>query len=212
MFKKIGIFIILIIIFMLPINKISCNSSTTNEYSTYAAINCNSGKLIKDYTNEELVEKYKTLKNKFRTWSVAILNENIQVDFISEVLYSFYNEGTTPIQYSVDLSEQHTKKTQFSLSGSLKAEISGDIKKIKGGITSKLESSYDFEHTIVTKRQESIKIDVDPQTVCVIYYQGSALVTNGLAKYFGVFKVKEVGTFEIFTITNLNLRIEKVKI
>lgn len=212
MLKKLSIIIILLISSFTISKSVSCYTNCDGEYTSYAWINCNQGKLLRDYNKTELNDYIKKFKRRFSGWTIKILNRNARVDFISELVYSFYNEGDTPIKYNINISEQTTNENQFTLKGSLKFELSGDIKKIKSGLDTSVQVESSHKEIVVTKAQESISLEVDPKTVCVVYISGSGLLTNGVACRYFIYTIAEKGYFEFFNITNINLRIEKVKI
>ena len=213
MFKKLLIVINTLIILIIFSNKSYAATNTSGDYLSYAALNCNSGKLIRDYSKSTINDYLKqTKKRGFDCWNYITLTKNTKADFISEMIYSFYNSGTTPISYKVDIEKQVTTKTQFSLTGSLEFEISGKTKEISSGLDKavKVDTSY-VEQTLV-KNNEKLSIDIDPNTLCVIYIEGSGLLTNGVASRYLLWICIESGTFEFFTITNSYLRIEKIKL
>ena len=213
MFRKLLIVINTLIIIIVFSKKSFAATNTSGDYLSYAALNCSSGKLIRDYSKTTINKYLKLTKEReFDCWNYYIFNRNVKVNFISEMIYSFYNSGTTPISYKVDIEKQVTTKTQFSLTGSLEFDISGKTKEISSGLDQaiKVDTSY-VEQTLV-KNNEKLSIDVDPNTLCVIYIEGSGLLTNGVASRYLLWICIESGTFEFFTITNSYLRIEKIKL
>ena len=65
-----------------------------SHYLGYERIEMSSGKLLADFTDKEYKTYYKKVKKlKFDGWRVYIVNDNTKASFISETLFSYYNDG-----------------------------------------------------------------------------------------------------------------------
>lgn len=123
-----------------------------------------------------------------------------------------YNSGTTPLKYKVQVSAENCVKTSISCTGTIKYDVSGTIKKFKNGLDASLKIEESYQESQLVKQQENLEVDIDPGTVCIIYIQGTGLLTNGVASYYEWWIRRNEGGFEYFTITDSHLRIEKIKV
>ena len=212
--KKIYMFILLFFLVVIFINiKTPQSKADVNDYTSFASINVTEGKLLRDYSNEELKSAYKLVsERKFVGWRYHFFQRNVPVEFISNVVFSMHNSGTTALKYKVQVSAENCVKTSISCTGSIKYDVSGTIKKFKNGLDSSLKLEGSYQETQLVKQQENLEVDIDPGTVCIIYIQGTGLLTNGVASYYEWWMRRNEGGFEYFTITDSHLRIEKIKI
>lgn len=212
--KKVYMFILLILLITILINfNDQAVKADVNDYTAFASINVTDGKLLRDYSSEELKSAYELVSDrKFVGWRYHFFQRNVQVDFISNVVFSMYNSGTTALKYKVQISAENCVKTSISCTETIKYDISGTIKKFKNGLDSSLKLEGSYQETQLVKQQENLEVDIDPGTVCIIYIQGSGLLTNGVASYYEWWFRRNEGGFEYFTITDSHLRIEKIKV
>lgn len=210
---------ILILFSMLFLTIIGINTTENyvkadvNDYTTFSSINVTDGKLLRDYTDSELKQLYKTVESrKFSGWKYNILQKNVPVSFISSVVFSMYNSGTTAMKYKVNVTSENTVKTSISCTGSISYKLSGEIKKFKNGLDTALKIEGSYSETQLVKEQENLEVEIDPGTICVVYIQGEGLLTNGVASHYTFWVRTQTGGFEYFTITDSYLRIEKIKI
>ena len=188
-------------------------NALTSDYNTYAFLNVERGKLLRDFTEDELNKEVDRVREKkWWGWSIYVLNRNVPVTFITDTVFSVYNDGNTPIDYTVNVLAETTVKTAISCTGSIGYSMKGDTKEFKGGLDSQLKLTNDYSKTELVKNQENLVIHVDPQTICLIYIEGQGLYTNGVASLHYFWMENQIGAFEYFTITNSYLRIEKIKL
>lgn len=131
--KKVYMFILLILLITILINfNDQAVKADVNDYTAFASINVTDGKLLRDYSSEELKSAYELVSDrKFVGWRYHFFQRNVQVDFISNVVFSMYNSGTTALKYKVQVSAENCVKTSISCTGTIKYDISGTIKNLK---------------------------------------------------------------------------------
>ena len=106
--------------------------SASENYDTFQEIEISSGKLLEDYTEEEYNTYYKSVdKRKFWGWRTNTVNKNVKAKFVSETVFSYYNNGLTPITYKYKLSESVVNKFSISATGTIKYDVSGTVKNFK---------------------------------------------------------------------------------
>lgn len=189
-----------------------CNSvhADTGDYTTYSVIKLSKGSLLEEFTDQQIEEYQKKCnKRKWMGWRTYTVNNKVQATFISDTIYSFYNDGPSKIDYELTTVASCNTKTAISATGSLSYSLKGDIKKFKNGLDSALKMEGSYNKISEVKETEKISLDVDPYTEVKIYMTGNAKVTNGYAKRYVWWIGCESGGFEYFTITNLYTRIEK---
>lgn len=199
-----------LIVSFLIVNK---NSYAQDQYQSFAYINVDSGKLLRNYTDKEIDEKLSEVRHKkFMGWNIYLLNDHVNATFIKESLFCYKNEGSTPIKYNTKVKSEKTVKTSVSVKGSIATDVKGTIKTFKGGLTEELQIQGDFSEIDYCQEEENLEIVVDPYTMVVGSIEGSGIYTNGVAVSYLCFIEKQIGAFEYFQITNSYLRIEKIKL
>lgn len=209
--KKI-IILIFVYLFLVIFNINS--KASTDDYNTFSEIMMNEGKLMCNYTDEEIKEMLQYVqKRKFAGVNVYEKYKGIDASYISNTLYSVENSGATDVIYEVEVEVETNNKTTFKASGSLNGSLSGKNKEgTKGDIAG--ECGIEYSNTSETSRKETQKMEliVEGNSRAIVYLTGNLTVTNGVAAYYvSWFRVSE-GGFEIVTIKNQYARVEKSSI
>jgi hypothetical protein len=204
------ILLISIFLFLICIVK---NVSAVEDYNTFQEVDIYSGKMLDDYTTEEYNKYYKNVdKRKFWGWRTHVVNKNIKAKFISETVFSYYNNGKTPITYKYELSKSVVNKYSISASGSIKYNINGEIKTFKNNLDAEVKINVTDETVTTTKEQNDLQIIIDPFTVANLKIVGEAKITNGVAAYYVLWIRTERGGFEYFVVTTQYPRLEVLPI
>lgn len=183
----------------------------TDDYNTFSEIMMNEGKLMCNYTEDEINEMLKNVqKRKFAGVNVYENYKNIDASYISNTLYSVENKGATDVIYEVDVEVETANKTTFKASGSLNGTLSGGKKEgTKGEIAGKCGLEYSTSSETSRKETQNMDLIVEANSRAIVYLTGNLTVTNGVAAYYvSWFRVSE-GAFEIVTIKNQYARVEK---
>ena len=206
--KKILVFSILVLVL-----SFSTKVNASENYDTFQEIEISSGKLLEDYTEKDYKTYYKSVdKRKFWGWRTNTVNKNVKAKFISETVFSYYNNGLTPITYKYKLSESVVNKFSISATGTIKYDVSGTVKNFKHNLDSEIKVHVSNEITTTTQEEENLEIKIDPKTVANLRLVGEARVTNGVAAYY-IFWIRiERGGFEYFVVTTQYPRLEVLPI
>lgn len=197
-------------IFVLSIIKERRVDASSGPYYAYSYLNVTSGKLLKDYTSDELDDELSNVrKRKFSGWNIYKFNNNVRTTFIKEALFSYHNTSSTPYTYKVSITSEKTIKTSCSATGSIGLNAGTTGKTFKSGLTGELKLQGEYSEIELNKEQENLEITVDPNSVVVGYIEGTGYYTNGVACSYFFWIEQELGAFEYFTITSSYLRIEK---
>ncbi|MGM9971315.1 MAG: hypothetical protein ACI35W_02765 [Anaeroplasmataceae bacterium] len=211
--KKKIIITILLLSILLMFNLKTNASSVGGDYQKFSSITLCRGKLINNYTEEELIPyKNQTKKRMWIGWRIAYINKRVKCNFVSETIMSVYNTGTTAMKYKLQKVDSTVYKTSVSATGNIGTNIKGTVKKFSGGLESSLKIENQTSTTIEVKTTENMEIDIDPKTKVTMYLCGDGYLTNGYAKKYEWWIASNWGCFEYFEITNIYPRIVKVSI
>lgn len=191
----------------------AAGSSDYSNYETFSYMQFSKGKLLKNYSDEELAPyKKKTSKRKFTGWRIAYIDYRCRCNFTSKTILSIVNGGTSDMDYTLEQTETTMDKVSVSVKGSLKTSVSGTVKKFKGGLDSALGIETSQDSTVTCKTSETLKIKIDAGTKVVIYLKGSGYLTNGHATFYDMWIKAYKGYFEFFELVDVYLKIVKEKI
>ena len=206
--KKLLIISIFLFLFM-----VSKTVDASEGYDTFQEIELSSGMLLRDYTEEEYNKHYQSVdKRKFWGWNVKTVNGNIKAKFLSETVFSYYNNGNTPITYEYELSKTVVNKFSISASGTIKYKIDGTVAKFKNNLDSEVKINVSNEVVGTTKEENTLQIIIDPKTVANLKVVGEGRVTNGVAAYYVFWIRTQRGGFEYFVVTTQYPRLEVLPI
>ena len=178
-------------------------------HNTFQEIEMQKGKLLRYFTEEEYAEYYKYInKRKFFGWRVYKVNDNVRATFISETVFSYHNNGTTPITYEYSLSESLVKKVSTSTSGTISYKASGQNDDIKFDLKNELELSNSYTVTDTTTETKKLNIVIDPHSVANLKVVGEGRVINGVAAFYICWITVCKGGFEYFIVTTQYPRLE----
>src|SRR5690606_30537601 len=89
-------------------------------YQCYEHITVANGKLLEDFTSKDYTSYYKKVdKRKFSGWKIHKVHSNAKATYVSETLFSYYNDGYTPIDYKYKLDRKVNTKLGISASGTI---------------------------------------------------------------------------------------------
>ncbi len=209
--KKYRYLIIMLLLIFLLFNISPKKSEASDSYETFAYINVDSGKLLRDYTDKDIDDDlYRVRNKKFMGWNIYIFNDNVPTTFVKESLFSYKNEGSTPITYKVKVKSEKTNKTSVSVKGNIGLDIKGGGKAFKGDLNQELKLDGEYSEVELCQEESNLEITVDPNTMVVGSIEGTGVYTNGLACCYCFWIENQIGAFEYFKITSSYLRIEKL--
>ncbi|MGD9964277.1 MAG: hypothetical protein AB7E16_04260 [Candidatus Izemoplasmatales bacterium] len=169
--------------------------------------------LLKEYSDSDYKNYYKKLKKKkFFGWKIHVVNENEEVEFISETKLKIYNNGYSTIKQDISLETKEETSYQISASGGIKLEVKGDVKKFKGKVDADIKASISYAKLTTTKETYDFEIIVDPKTYVKIITRGTGEVNNGVGKYYFFWINTKSGGWETFTVKTEYYEIIKERI
>ncbi len=207
--KKIVCFILLVF----TIQNFSIEVHANSSYHSYESLTMNEGKLLQDFSKDDYKEYYKKVsQRKFFGWSIHKVNNNTKVTYITETLFSYYNDGYTPIEYTFKMDRKQTTKVSLSASGSIGLKNQTDTKGFKNNLDSSLKLSSEYTQTTEDKESYEIEFKVDPGTQVDLFIYGEGKITNGVAARYLCWIRLDQGGFEVFLVTTQYQRLEKKRI
>lgn len=170
-----------------------------------------SGMLFIDKYTDSMYEEYYEILDKrlFWGWSILTAYKNEKVFYTRETLWSIHNEGFTSIDQTFKFTSEDSVKKQYNVSGNLGLKGSGETMGIKLGLDEKLSYSITAVTNSSIEEEFEIKIKVDPNTKLIIEIKGEGLVTNGVAKYYRLWRGVKKGGWEVFIVTTEYYSIRK---
>lgn len=182
-------------------------------YTNFQDLTIHDGKILSEMDEEEITGYYPKINSrKFSGWRVHYINKSKKVTFISETLFSYHNDGKSPIAYNYSFSEQTVSKFSISSSGSISYNLTGEVKKFKNGLNTTLKIDTTTQISSETKESTSMKFDIDPGCRANLYMTGEGKITNGVAARYIFWIRKERGGFEYFELSTVYQRLEIVEI
>lgn len=187
--------------------------NAANDYNAFQELEISGGKLLKNYTKSEYKDYYKKVsKRKFSGWRIYHVNKDIKCKFISDTVFSYYNDGKSAITYTYSLAEKSVEDISFSASGDISYTFSATKKSFKNGLQSALKLDKTYSKSTTINKEEDLKIVVEPKTVANLKIVGEGKLYNGVAaSYFFWIRTRK-GGFEYFIVTTKYPRLEVLPI
>ena len=192
----------------------SPTEETNTEYLTYSEIIMSSGKLLKDYTKEELDEYLAPITTGVHFYNVFVtpINENIKSTYITNTLFSVDNKSASSVEYSFSVQVETTNVVSFSASLSTSASAGGTFKKVKAEASVKSNIEYSNKTTTSVKEKRTMDLVVEPNSRAIIYLMGEITITNGVFSIYEFFFNILYGGYEFAILNTQYARLEKATI
>ncbi|HPJ24364.1 MAG TPA: hypothetical protein PK113_05570, partial [Bacillota bacterium] len=155
---------------------------------------------------------YSGSKKRFMGWKIEIINEDEEIEFVSETKLKIYNNGFSTIKHDITLETKEETKYQLSATGSIKVSVDGNIKKFKGAVDADIKASVSYSSVKTSDEKYEFEIIVDPQTYVKIITRGKGIINNGVGKYYFFWINTKEGGWETFTLTTEYYEIVKDRI
>ncbi|MDR2828795.1 MAG: hypothetical protein LBV51_05190 [Acholeplasmatales bacterium] len=208
--------IVLCVLFMFVV-LLAPSIKANSNYSSFEKLEVAGGKMLSDWTSSEYKDYLKKVSSrKFLGWNVQFIKKQLKATYITETLYSFYNDGSTAMEFHYDMKSEVKQKFDISVTGSLGINSSTSVKSkektFSNGLDTKIKAEVSYSYESKVTESYSTKILVDPGTQLDIYIYGEGKIYNGVAANY-IFWIRAAeGGFEIFTVTTQYYRMEKRQI
>lgn len=191
----------------------SVQTSASSDYLSFESLDVPKGKLLSEFTESEYKEYYKKVDGrKFMGWQTHKVHNAIKATYVTETLFSYYNDGFTAIDYKYKLDRKVASKLSLSASGSIGIKSAKDGKGFKNNLDGSLKLSADYTVNKEDKETFDVSLKVDPGTQVDLYIYGEGKITNGVAARYVFWVRAERGGFEVFVVTTQYQRLEKKRI
>jgi hypothetical protein len=194
---------------------ISNQDVLANDYLTYQEIifENNGAMLLEDFSTSKMDKYYEKMRGfRFWGWTTYVAYENESVVFLKETLFVIVNEGDTAIVQSMSFKSDEDIKKQYSVTGNLGLNGSGTKAGFKLGLEQQIKYAITATSTSSLEKDFEIKVNVDPYTKLIVEIRGEGKVTNGVAKYYRLYKCVRKGGWEVFVVTTEYYNIIKERI
>ncbi len=182
-------------------------------YQTFESLALESGELLADFSSADLKKYYQKVDSrKFMGWRTYTVHKNIKVSYVTETLFSYYNDGYTPIKYSYKLDSKTSTKLKLTATGSIGIKTQNTKQNFKNNLDGALKLTAEYQTTGDTSETYSVSLEVDPGTQVDLYIYGEGVITNGVAANYLFWIRTHRGGFEAFAVTTQYQRLEKKKI
>lgn len=210
--KKFIITLFIINFIVLPLFMVKAYSADIG-YLSYIEIVLSTGKLVRDFTPEEL-SKLKKATEKPTMLGLNVVGEcrAVPASYISSILVSYENAGTTDIEFSKTIQVETNNKITFSSSASESKTVAAEYKKIKGQIAKKIDLDYKQSYEKSVKEKKEVKIKVEANSKMILYLTGDLLVYNGAFSQYICFVKTVSAPYEFIVLTSQYERLEKATI
>lgn len=208
--KKWFLFLMLLVAFTLTkASLLQANS----DYQAFEEVTLKDGKFLKDISSSDLNKYYKKVnKRKFYGWRSYDIHSDLKLSYKTETLFSYHNDGATPIKYSYSMKKKNVETRSLTSTGDIKVKISGKIQSFSNNLDSQLKLNSQSTEKKELEEEYKIQLDIDPGTRLNLYIYGEGKITNGVAVNYIFWLKYKKGGYEIFTVTTQYYRLEKVRI
>lgn len=189
-------------------------SADTTDYSTFVEIVMPSGKLLVNFTDEEYNEYLANVSHNV-FWGVQIyeVSNNVDATYMSTTLYAITNDSESDVSYKLDVAYETQTKVSLSASGNLSGGLSGAFKnKVKGELSSKLGVDVSATNTTSKKQTEKLDVVVEKHSKMILYLDGNITISNGVLAFYYFWIKAFDGGYEVTTLKNQYVRLEKASI
>ncbi len=209
--KKKIVVILLIFMFLFFTNSLKAYAIEDScDYLTYQEIIMSSGKLIKNFTEEERKEILaRSPGTIFYGIHVLPENQSVKASYIASVKECMENMGTTPITINVDYQVETNSKVSFSSSGSISTGASGTINKIKAEASAKSNVEYSNSTTKSVKEKKTLSITVEGGSQYMVVVKGNLSISNGMVEVYFFWIRIGYGCYEFVTLESQYAALEK---
>lgn len=182
-------------------------------YPNFESITIIDGHRLEAFSSEEYQMYYKKVKRrKMFGWRIHYVHDRIDITYIKETLFSYYNDGYTAIDYEYQMTYESSSLFEIQATGTIAFTTKDDGRSFKNKLDASLKISTDYKTTTTTKETVDIHIKVDPGTQVDLYIYGEGYITNGVAARYVFWFRRNLGGFEWFEKTTEYQRLEKIKI
>ncbi len=207
--RKLIIILYSIAFLFIPLSLVEIRAE--ENYESYVDLIMSSGKLIRDFTEEEYYEAVRGSEtNVLFGFEVNPINSGVKASYISNTIVSFNNSGETEIKISRDIDIETNNVVTFSSTISGEASVSGGNKLLKEQIAIKASVSYSEKSEESVKMRTKMDVVVEPNSSMIIYLTGSLTVFNGGYSYYFSGRLLEQGLYEYVILNSQYSKLEKV--
>ncbi len=174
--KIVNLIIVIVVCFSVNLRGKDIHAS---DHLTFQKMDIKGGQLLQDYSQEELDNACDEINaRQFYGWETKEFANGAKAYFTSHTVFSYYNAGTTAIEYKYTSTVTTTSKISFDATGSVGYDLSGTVKGFKHGLKTSLKMDFSYDDTVVDKEYIEIDFKCDPKTRVIMYVVGEGALYN----------------------------------
>lgn len=161
----------------------------------------NEGRLLEEYEEIDLEKYYPNLESKFFGWSSHIIQEDMDVVFISETLFSYSNQSNETITYKYTYSSDVDISDSIAVTGDISTSAKTKVKIFDLKFDSSIKSRMDYKSSESISEKWNLDIDIPPFKKISLKIKGEGKVSNGVSRLYIFYIPIKKGGWEVLDVT-----------
>lgn len=180
-------------VFLVPI---SVSASSHPEFEQIIFRYDSAASLIEDMPDEKIDSAYKKVRRRVFGWSIVSLIEDETVLYVGDTVFSKANNTSNPLTFTHTFEVVNVLETSVSVSKSLEGSISYKGKKVSGNFNTAIRKEIGEKTKEQVSETTKTNIYIPSKTKLSITIKGTAMLNNGVTKYFILGIPFKKGTWE----------------
>ncbi len=154
------------------------------------------GSLIEDMDEQFINTAYKKVKRKLFGWNISKITIDDRINFVGDTVFSKANNTNYPLNFTHSFEIENKMESSVSVSGDIGISFNAKGKILSGGLEAVVRKEVEKKEiqTIVETTRASLYIP--SKTKLSITIKGTAVLNNGVAKYYFLGIGFKKGTWE----------------
>lgn len=192
-YKKIIFVILLIGVLTLPV---IVEASSHPEFDEIIFLYDSAASLIEDMPEKKIESAYKKVKRKAFGWSVLSIIEDENIKYVGDTVFSKANNTSNALTFTHTFEVINVLETSVSVSKSLESSFSYKDKKISGNVNAAIRKEIGEKTKEQVSETTKTNIYIPSKTKLSITIKGTAVLNNGVTKYYFLGIPLKKGTWE----------------
>ena len=163
---------------------INVNASSHPDFEKIIFMYDSPASLVEDMPDNKIDAGYKKVKRRAFGWSVYSIIEDETIQYIGDTIFSKANNTTSPLTFTHTFEVVNVLETSVSVSKSLEGSISYKGKKISGNFNAAIRKEIGEKTKEQISETTKTNIYIPSKTKLSITIKGTAVLNNGVTKYF----------------------------
>ncbi|MBR2891503.1 MAG: hypothetical protein IKC22_03885 [Bacilli bacterium] len=160
------------------------NASTHPDFDQIIFMYDSAAALVEDMPDGIINAAYKKVRRKAFGWSINSIVEDETIKYVGDTVFSKANNTSAGLTFTHTFEVINVLETSVSVSKSLEGSISYKGKKISGGFDAAIRKEIGEKTKEQVSETTKTNIYIPSKTKLSITIKGTALLNNGVTKYF----------------------------